>query len=60
LVAWHAILDLAYRPEKIETEPPANWLAERARYRVYRLTGEAPPPLPSVEGALGGMLFGGR
>ncbi len=60
LIAWHAILDLAYRPEKLETDPPANWLAERARYRVYRLTGETPPPLPSAEGALGGMLFGGR
>lgn len=57
LLAWEAILELAYRPGKTPTQPPADWLAERARYRVTLLTGEEPPPLPRAEEALGGALF---
>jgi len=56
LLAWETVLELAFRPGKEASDPPANWLAEQARCRVYLLTGEEPPPLPGTDPASGGML----
>jgi len=55
--AWNTVLDLANRPGRQEDDPPPDWLSERGRYRLYRLTGVAPPPLPGKDVASGGTLL---
>lgn len=57
LLAWNTVLELASRPGKEENDPPPGWLAERARYRVFALTGVAPPPLPGREGDVAGAFM---